>query len=176
MSHIFNDNFLKINEEEIIDKIDVTGFFFENAIKEGYLNNIISDLSIKKFGINDNHVTPVRTRTQYYFTNALANYRDYFNLITSNKFLSLAKRKFNNNFRLKCHRYYETMYGHHMTWHADNVDNKGNIHENDGLIFIIYVDDVFDGEFQLIKDTNLKENHSERKLLSLERMNYITKI
>jgi|TARA_B110000483_G_scaffold225265_1_gene284765 hypothetical protein len=41
MSHIFNDNFLKINEEEIIDKIDVTGFFFENAIKEGYLNNII---------------------------------------------------------------------------------------------------------------------------------------
>tara|TARA_B100000902_G_C26944170_1_gene732571 strand:- start:97 stop:693 length:597 start_codon:yes stop_codon:yes gene_type:complete len=51
-----------------------------------------------------------------------------------------------------------------MTWHADNVDNQGNIHENDGLIFIIYVNDVFDGEFQLIQGTNLKENHHERKL------------
>ena len=165
MNYIFNDNFLKISDKEIINKIDNTGFFFfENAIKKEYLDNIIGDLSKKNFGINDNHVTPVRTRTQYYFTNALAASRDYFNLITSDKFLSLAKNKFDDNFRLKCHRYYETIYGHHMTWHADNIDNKGIIHENDGLIFIIYVDDVFDGEFQLIKDTNLKENHSERKL------------
>ncbi len=165
MDNIFNKSFLEIKEEEIINKIENTGFFFfESAIKKEYLDQIIIELSNKNFGFNDNFVTPVRTKTQYYFTNALAASQNYFNLITSKKFLSLAKSKFKNNFRLKCHRYYETMYGHHMTWHADNVDNHGNVHENDGLIFIIYVNDVFDGEFQLIQDTNLKENHNERLL------------
>lgn len=165
MTNIFNSNFLEINEEEIISKIDTTGFFFfESAIKKEYLDQISNDLSKKNFGLNNNFVTPVKTKNQYYFTNALASSKNYFDLIISNKILSLAKKKFGNDFRLKCHRYYETYYGHHMTWHADNVDNEGNIHENDGLIFIIYVNDVFDGEFQLIKETNLKENHLERKL------------
>ena len=165
MSDIFNDNFLKLKEKDIIDEIENTGYFFlENAIKKDHLDQIIVDLSDKNFGLNNNFITPVWAKTQYYFTNALATSQAYFNLITSSKFLSIAKTKFNNNFRLKCHRYYETMFGHHMVWHADNVDNQGNVHENDGLIFIMYVNDVFDGEFQLIKETNLKENHSERKL------------
>lgn len=165
MNNIFNNSFLEIKEQDIINKIDNTGFFFfESAVKKDYLDQIIFDLSKKKFGLNDNFVAPVRTKTQYYFTNALAVSQNYFNLITAKKFLSLARNKFKDNFRLKCHRYYETMYGHHMTWHADNVDNHGNVHENDGLIFIMYVNDVFDGEFQLIKDTNLKENHNERLL------------
>lgn len=165
MSNIFNSNFLEINEEDIINKINSNGFFFfESAIKKDFLQQIEEDLSQKSFGLNNNFVTPVKTKNQYYFTNALASSKNYFNLITADKILSLAKKKFDKNFRLKCHRYYETFYGHHMTWHADNVDNEGNIHENDGLIFIIYVNDVFDGEFQLIKETNLKENHQERKL------------
>ena len=152
-------------KKEIIDEIENTGYFFlENAIRKDHLDQIILDLSDKNFGLNNNFITPVWAKTQYYFTNALATSQAYFNLITSSKFLSIAKSKFNNNFRLKCHRYYETMFGHHMVWHADNVDNQGNVHENDGLIFIMYVNDVFDGEFQLIKETNLKENHSERKL------------
>ncbi len=165
MSNIFNEKFLEIDDQNIINKIENTGFFFfEEAIKKEFLNQISNDLSGKEFGVNDNFSTPVVTRTQYYFTHALTTSKNYFDLIISNKFLSLAKSKFNDKFRLKCHRYYETKYGHHMTWHADNVDNQGNIHENDGLIFIIYVNDVFDGEFQLIQGTNLKENHHERKL------------
>ncbi len=165
MNDIFNNNFIKLKENDIIKEIENNGYFFlESALKNDYLNKINLDLSNKNFGLNNNFVTPVWAKTQYYFTNALATSQAYFNLITSNKFLSIAKAKFNDNFRLKCHRYYETMFGHHMAWHADNVDNQGNVHENDGLIFIIYVNDVFDGEFQLIRETNLKENHSERKL------------
>ena len=165
IDNIFNNNFLNINEEEIINEINSNGFFFhESAIKKEFIEKIEVDLSEKSIGLNNNFVTPVETKNQYYFTNALVASKNYFNLLTADKILSLAKKKFNKSFRLKCHRYYETYYGHHMTWHADNIDNQGNIHENDGLIIIIYVNDVFDGEFQLIKETNLKENHREREL------------
>ena len=33
-----------------------------------------------------------------------------------------------------------------MEWHADNETNEGGVTDVDGLIFIIYVSDVFDGK------------------------------
>ncbi len=67
--------------------------------------------------------------------------------------LSICREAFEDKFRLKCHRYYETSYGHSMEWHADNVTNEGMVTDTDGLIFILYVNDVFDGEFQLISNS-----------------------
>ena len=165
MEEIFNNSFLEYSAEKIINEINQNGFFFfEEAIKKDFVQKIENDLSQKEFGVNDNFATPVWTRKQYYFTHAMTKSKSYFDLITSKKYLSIAKTKFNKDFRLKCHRYYETSHGHHMTWHADNIDNTGKIHENEGLIFIAYVNDVFDGEFQLIEGTNLKNDQNEREL------------
>jgi hypothetical protein len=40
-----------------------------------------------------------------------------------------------------------------MEWHADNVTNEGVVTDIDGLIFILYVNDVNDGEFQLVANS-----------------------
>ena len=68
MKDIFNDNFLKLKEKDIIDEIENTGYFFlENAIRKDHLDQIILDLSDKNFGLNNNFITPVWAKTQYYF-------------------------------------------------------------------------------------------------------------
>lgn len=163
MINLFSKEFKELDPQKIIDEVKQKGYFsFPEAINLEVVEKIENELSNKDFGVNINFVSPVWYNDQYFFTHALVNSKTYYDLITSEKFRSIAKTKFNNYFRLKCHRYYETFSSHHMNWHADNVDNDGFVHENDGLIFIIYVNDVFDGEFQLIEGTNLENNLDER--------------
>src|SRR5690606_30686500 len=47
-------------------------------------------------------------------------------------------------------RYYETYGRHHMQWHTDNKTDRSFSHIP-GLIFIAYVEDVEDGEFQYVR-------------------------
>jgi hypothetical protein len=153
--NIFKEDFLNVKPESIINAINERGFFcYEKALDDGFLKSLTSDLELYSPSINKNIASPVWSNTQYYFTHALAASQNYFDLLTSKFIRSIAKSKFDNYFRLKCHRYYETYYGHSMEWHADNVTNEGVVTDIDGLIFIIYINDVFDGEFQLIKGTN----------------------
>ena len=44
-------------------------------------------------------------------------------------------------------RHYETYGGHHMQWHTDNKTDKG-FAPIPGIIFIVYLEDITDGEFQ----------------------------
>lgn len=162
---MFSKNFLDLNNEDIVKEINVNGFFCcTEAVNSNIVEKLEEELSGKEFGVNKNYVSPVYCNDQYFFTNAMAYSKTYFDLITSYKLRSISRIKFKNYFRLKCQRYYETFFGHHMNWHADNVDNDGKIHNNDGLIFIIYVNDVFDGEFQLIQNTNLEKDISQRTI------------
>ena len=164
MINLFSKEFIELDPQKITDEVNHKGYFsFSEAVNLDVVKKIENELSNKDFGVNSNFVSPVWCNDQYFFTHALANCKTYYDLITSEKFRSIAKTKFHNYFRLKCHRYYETFSSHHMNWHADNVDNDGFVHENDGLIFIIYINDVFDGEFQLVEGTNLENNLDERK-------------
>ncbi len=52
-------------------------------------------------------------------------------------------------FRLKAMRYYETYGKHRMQWHTDNKTARGKV-PVPGLIFIAYLADVEDGEFQYV--------------------------
>ena len=160
---IFNKKFLEIDKVSIIDNVNKNGFFFfEEALNQKFVQKIEEELSNKDFGLNVNTTNPVYTKAQYFFSNAMTASKEYFNLITSEKIFSIAKTKYNKDFRLKAQRYYETKYGNYMPWHADNVDNNGVLHKNDGLIMIIYINDVFDGEFQLIEGSNLKIEENKR--------------
>ena len=159
---MFKKSFLEIDPDKIISEVRQKGYFsFSEALSDKFLNSLKYEISSFHPGINKNMACPVWSNTQYYFTHALASSQSYFNLLTSPFIRSIAKSKFNDYFRLKCHRYYETYYGHSMEWHADNVTNEGMVTDVDGLIFIIYINDVFDGEFQLIEGTN-KERKKEK--------------
>ena len=154
MDKIFTDKFLELNKEKIIAELNKNGFFnITKAINLEFISKLESDFNENKFQINRNWITGVHADKQYFLTHLLACSQNFYNLVTSNNILSLSEKFLGNNFRLKALRYYETYGYHKMLWHTDNKTSDG-FKKIPGLIFIIYMGDVNDGEFQYIKNSH----------------------
>jgi len=151
---IFDPEFLRVAPGAVADAIRDQGYFsFPRAVRPEFLARMQQELAAHAPRANHNDVAPVEFNEQYFFPHALACSLSYYRYVTSRFLRELCTAKFGERFRLKCHRYYETRHGHSMEWHADNVTNTGVVTDVDGLIFILYVNDVEDGEFQLVSDT-----------------------
>ena len=151
---LFTPEFLGIDPTQIVRSINDTGFFsFPRAVRPAFLEQLQHELAPHKPAFNLNDASPVWFNEQYFFPHALACSRSYFNYVTAGALRAICESKLGSGFRLKCHRYYETGPGHSMEWHADNVTNDGVVTDSNGLIFILYVNDVDDGEFQLVSDS-----------------------
>jgi hypothetical protein len=153
-SPIFTPEFLRLDPAQVVQSITDTGYFsFERAVRPEFLQRLQLELAPHRPAFNLNDAAPVWFNEQYFFPHALACSRSYFDYVTADALRAVCESKFGDGFRLKCHRYYETGPGHSMEWHADNVTNEGVVTDSNGLIFILYVNDVQDGEFQLVSDT-----------------------
>lgn len=150
----FTPGFLAVDPAEIVKSIEETGFYcFANAVQPSFLETLQGELQPHKPSQNLNDAAPVWFNEQYFFPHALSCSKRYFDYVTSDILRSVCAARFGRTFRLKCHRYYETGPGHSMEWHADNVTNEGVVTDSNGLIFILYVNDVNEGEFQLVSDS-----------------------
>ena len=90
----------------------------------------------------------------------LAVSKSFFNYCTHEKLLDICTNFLGDEYRLKALRYYENFGGQLMQWHTDNryydENKKGDTNtKTPGLIFLAYVSDVEDGEFQYIKGSHL---------------------
>lgn len=156
---LFAPGFLAVDPAEIVRSINETGYFsFAAAVQPAFLARLQAELQPHVPRLNHNDAGPVWFNEQYFFPHALACSQSYFDYVTAQALRNVCRTKFGSSFRLKCHRYYETGPGHSMEWHADNVTNEGVVTDSNGLIFILYVNDVDDGEFQLVSDS-----YKERK-------------
>ena len=157
---IFVDEFLEISPYEIVRSVAEEGFFsFAKAVRQEFLTLLRSEIQTHRPAINSNKPAPVWYNDQFFFPHAMSCSQAYFDYVTSKALRNICEKKFATDFRLKSHRYYETGFGHSMEWHADNVTNDGVVTNVDGLIFILYVNDVYDGEFQLVSGS-YKERQS----------------
>ncbi len=160
---IFNKEFLNLDCLKISDEIRKNGFFcLERALSENFLKNILNDVQRAGLSLNTNNVAGVYFThgTQFFITHMLAVSKNFFNYCTDNKFLDISKNFLGETFRLKALRYYENLGGQHMQWHTDNryydENIKGEIEsKNPGLIFLSYISDVEDGEFQYVRGSHL---------------------
>jgi hypothetical protein len=136
--------------EELLDKgySTVHSFMNDDTIKE-----ILNETTKDKYKINKNASLGLFYETQYYFMNLLAESQKCYEFITSDFVIDLCEKYLNNRYRLKALRYYETMSGHKMKWHVDNKKHDLVINLG-GIIFIIYLCDVYDGELQYIEGSH----------------------
>jgi len=136
--------------EELLDKgySTVHSFMNDDTIKE-----ILNETTKDKYKINKNASLGLFYETQYYFMNLFAESQKCYEFITSDFVIDLCEKYLNNTYRLKALRYYETMSGHKMKWHVDNKKQDMVINLK-GIIFIIYLCDVYDGEFQYIEGSH----------------------
>ena len=157
---IFTEDLKNIPILDILEKIKKEGFFFfENAMNAVFLDRIEDDVKNYRFSSNENMPTGVYTFGQYYFVNLLQISKSFYNYLTSSFVGNICQGNFGHEFRLTALRYYETYGKYHMQWHTDNKTDK-TFHEIPGLIFIFYLSDVNEGEFQYIKNSHNWSNLS----------------
>lgn len=152
---LFAREFLSANIDQIVSDLNEKGYYaFPSAISPDTLKAIERDATKTRHGLNENTISGVYTERQYYLTNLLAVSKTFYNFATSSFVLRICERYLGQEFRLKALRYYETYGGHHMQWHTDNKTDKAFAHIP-GIIFIFYISDVEDGEFQYIEGSHL---------------------
>ena len=152
---IFTDEFEQVSVDEIINQIKLNGYFsFEKAISNEALNEIEKMATESMLNFNQNNISGVYKEKQYFFTNLLTVSKSFYDFVTSKFVLDICEKYMGNSFRLTALRYYETYGKHHMQWHTDNKTDK-EFSKFPGLIFICYLSDVNDGQFQYIKRSHL---------------------
>lgn len=152
---IFTEEFKKIDTNTIVKELEEKGYFsFANALTKSAVNSIEIDATKSSLNLNKNLISGVYAEKQYYYTNLLCASKTFYNFATSNFVFEVCKKYLGNKFRLKALRYYETYGGHHMQWHTDNKTDRGFAHIP-GIIFIFYISDVEDGQFQYIEGSHL---------------------
>ena len=169
---IFTKKFKKIKASTVVRELNTKGYFvFNEALNKKTVNQIEKDATTYKLNLNHNKISGVYNNTQYYLTNLLAVSKTFYNFVTSDFCLQVCSKYLGKKFRLKALRYYETYGGHHMQWHTDNKTDRKFSHIP-GIIFIFYVSDVSEGEFQYIEGSHL---WSGRKSYSNYSDSYIEK-
>jgi hypothetical protein len=161
--NIFTENFLNIPTSEIVKRIQEEGYFkSESALTNEFMSNIEVDVNKAGLSLNNNKVSGVYYThgAQFFLTHMLASSKHFYNYCTSSKIINFCKNIFGKNFRLKALRYYENFGGQQMQWHTDNrLYEKGKKDEthttSPGIIFLAYLSDVEDGEFQYIKGSHI---------------------
>ena len=149
--NIFNENFIGKSLNQIIGQVNDEGVcFIKKSVNPEFISKLNNLVEKKRFHINNNWITGVYYNHQYYLNHLLAVSKDTYELITNKKIIDLFDTFFDKSYRLKALRYYETGRSHKMSWHTDNKNIYGSKKTN-GLIIIIYLSEVDDGEFQYIK-------------------------
>ncbi len=159
----FTENFLKTSASEIAKQVREKGYFkCESALTHDFITKVSQDVESAGLSLNTNNVAGVYFThgNQFFLTHMLASSKSFYNYCTNSKIISFCKDIFGEKFRLKALRYYENFGGQHMMWHTDNrlyeSSKKGETHTTSpGIIFLAYLSDVDDGEFQYIKGSHI---------------------
>jgi len=148
---LFSESFLSVPSASIVKAIKTDGVFCaRSALAEDFLSSICEDVARTGHGLNRNWISSVHTGEQLFLCHMFAVSRSFSKYSTHPRFFELFDQIFEGNYRLKCHRYYETYGGHHGHWHTDNRMEHGLEHTR-GLIVLGYISDVEDGEFQYVR-------------------------
>lgn len=142
--------------DQLADDIKKNGYkILENAIHPSVIDEILADSTIAVPRINANDLGPVFLGNLRFTTNAIASSKSVYDIITSDFVLSLCKAYFLNRFHLVNNRVQSTYRYVDMPWHTDNNLLKDGRHvgrhELPGLQFIIYLTDIHESPFQLIR-------------------------
>jgi len=156
---MYNLVFNNTSTSQIADTIKREGyFFFENALTNQYVEDLLQEVDFNQFLINTNDVGMVCSGNQKFLTHCLAKSKKAYDIITSRQILDICKEYFNDGYRLTNHRIYQTSKNLHLPWHTDNNRQANNKitskHNMPGLQFFFYLSDVTKNPFQYLKNSH----------------------
>lgn len=144
---------LNINDPELSEnasiELEKNGVVIVNNFlsNENCLNlkNLLDGSQLK----NSNELTFVHLDDARFFSNAVAESKTAYDLVTSENTFKISKKYLGENIRLKCHRAYSTKKNYFFPWHTDNkFDEMKN--NRKGIVFIIYLVDTDNGATEFV--------------------------
>ncbi len=174
MTPMFDLGFENFNTEEIVNDVKTKGYFvFEQALQQQYVEELLQEIDFDRILVNTNDVGVVIATDIKFLTHCLASSKKTYDVITSQKVLDICKAYFTDDYKLTNHRVYKTQKNSYMPWHTDNNLQSGKQlsakHHMPGLLFLIYLSDVSENAFQLVKESHQwSKNYSNEVYLSDE--------
>jgi hypothetical protein len=165
----FSPDFVKMGEEAVCRELEEHGFIvISEATRSEAMNSLLREVNSTGPGFNHNGVTPVRYYNQTFFSNAMAGSPTVAGLLTDPFLFRISHAQLGEDFRLKCHRYYESGYLYQLGWHTDNktVDNRKTMVK--GIVFVLYLEDTFDGELMVVRGSHRWSDQSPQNAYSDE--------
>jgi hypothetical protein len=156
MENFFSTSFNNLDELSISNSINKDSFFSEEkAVNENIVDKLLEEVDLFNLKPNSLDISAVHADDGYYMSSGLAKSETLYNLLTSEKIMKISKNYLGDKFRLKCHRVYSVSPGVRKPWHTDDKKYGSKTQNKKGLVFMIYLNDVFHGEFQVIKSSHL---------------------
>src|ERR1700730_1804406 len=164
---MFSAEFRGTSQSAILDAIKANGYFAaENVLSAEALERMDQEVGPMEVTLNKNHVPAVVYKNQRYLTHCLAHSRTIYELMTCDELFSIMRGYFREQFRLTDQRVYVTEAGEKMQWHVDNKLDSSVQTGYPGLIFIFYLCDVTDGQFQIVKNSHCwSRSHAQADFL-----------
>tara|TARA_A100001015_G_scaffold8427_1_gene10344 strand:+ start:869 stop:1810 length:942 start_codon:yes stop_codon:yes gene_type:complete len=129
----------------------------ENFLDEKCCDSISSILEGDQ-KVNSNELSFIHINDAKFFSNALAESRSAFDLVTKKEVFRIAKNYLGKQIRLKCQRAYSTNKIYYFPWHTDNKFNDKKNQEF-GIVFIVYLVDTDAGATEFVLGSQ-KYSHS----------------
>ena len=145
--------------DEIVLTVKDNSFaVIENFVSQDAINELLAMTASQVVSVNCNQLKSVTHGNTQFFTNVISNSKTIHDLILSPFVLNICSAYLGDNCRLVNNRIQTTRANIAMPWHTDNniiIDGKlVGRHDMAGLQFVLYLTNVSDAPFQLIKDSH----------------------
>ncbi len=153
---LFSDAFRRQSGAEIVAQVRQNGYFaFECALDEAAADAIVADVDGFEVHVNRNVPPNVVHKGATYATHVLARSRTAFEVLTDPLITGLLRQGLGETFRLAGKRAYETRGGAYMCFHSDTALAELDPLRIDAMVFIFYLNDVAEGEWEIIEGSHL---------------------
>ncbi len=153
---VFSRQFLDMPATEIAEALRTTGYVaVEGALDPAVADAILADVDDLRFEINRNAPPNVMVGAQTYANHIFARSRAAFDLVVSERVLGILGAGLGDSFRIVGKRVYETGADHYMPFHSDVGKPCTDARRLDAIVFIFYLNDVFQGEWEIVENSHL---------------------
>ena len=153
---MFSPSFLQIPKAQIARQLCEVGYVaIERALDPEVVDAIIADVDDLRFEINRNVPPNVVMGGQTYANHVFARSRSAFEVVVHERVTGVLREGLGEAFRMVGKRIYETRSGYYMQFHSDTASRFGGPERLDAMVFIFYLNDVRQGEWEIIEGSHL---------------------
>ena len=146
---------LRRDPAEVVRALQEVGYLaIERALPAEAADGLLADVDDLEVRVNQNAPPNVVHRGATYATHVLARSQTAFDIVTAAEVTGILRAGLGEIFSLAGKRVYETRGGKYMCFHRDTAREISDPGQLDSIVFIFYLNDVDEGEWQFVEGSH----------------------